>query len=149
MLALFSTKRKGGDVSELARMLIAETSAAKSAPEMAQIVWVALNRARNRGVSPGSVVSPDLETGIWNNGALYRQRYESAHVHKNFPKAKAFVQEVLAGMHPQTIGNRKGFVHPAAMPVPPCASNRIEYQGRCLPHWATVNPVKVGGALFA
>lgn len=158
LLALLGTKGKGGgDVPQLARMLIAETQAARNAQEMAQIVWVALNRARNRGVSPGSVVSPYLKTGIWNNGAKYRRDFESAHNHPNWAKAQAFVRDVLAGKYPQTIGGRTSFVHPKAMAAVPCVNapnvkemqERVPYEGNCVPRWATINPVKVGGALFA
>jgi hypothetical protein len=64
----------GGDVEALSRMILAETGLKSSEPEMAQIVFIAINRARKWGVPVTQVVSP---TGYapgqaWTTGDIYK-----------------------------------------------------------------------------
>lgn len=139
------------DIDNTARMLIAETGFSRDKQEMAQIVWVAINRARGRGFSLSKVtVPPGVPT--WNGGSAYRTRFNNADSDPRFPAARAFVASVLAGEWPELIGGRRMFVHPSGMPTPPCASNRVAASTtagtRCLPEWA-LNGKVVGGALFA
>jgi len=148
-VAFLATSKSEDDVSLLARMLITETGLNKSKAEMSQIVWVALNRARKRGVPMSKVVVPGIRPA-WNNGDVYARRFRDASDNPKFAAAKAFVVEVLQGKHPQTIGNRTSFVHPANKIFnPPCADKRVLSGGRCLPAWVLNNPVKVGSAQFA
>ena len=140
----------GADLDNLARMLIAETSFASDKNEMAQIVWVAINRARGRGVSLSKVTVPP-GFPVWNDKALYRRRFYAADQNSKFAAARAFAADVLAGQWPELIGGRRTFVHPSGMPTPPCASNRVASSTiagtRCLPPWSIGGKV-VGGALF-
>jgi hypothetical protein len=139
------------DLDNTARMLIAETGFSRDKNEMAQIVWVAINRARGRGISLSKVtVPPGVPT--WNDGSAYRSRFNKADSDPRFPLARAFVASVLAGEWPEMIGGRRMFVHPSGMPTPPCGANRVAASTtagtRCLPEWA-LNGKVVGGALFA
>lgn len=139
------------DLDNTARMLIAETGFNRDKNEMAQIVWVAINRARKQGKNLSQITVPP-GSPVWNTGALYKQRFVNAHNSSRFATARAFVREVLAGKWPELIGGRTKFVHPSGMPVPPCASNRVATATlagqRCLPTWA-LNGKVVGGALFS
>lgn len=141
-----------GDIDNLSRMLIAETGFSLDRNEMAQIVWVAINRARGRGVSLSKVTFPP-GFPIWNEGPAYRERFRNAHNNPRFAAAKEFVASVLAGQWPELIGGRRHFVHPGRMPTPPCASNRVasstDFGMRCLPTFALNNPKVVGKAVFA
>jgi outer membrane murein-binding lipoprotein Lpp len=158
LLASRKTEPKGNEIStsnsdldNTARMLIAETGFNRDKNEMAQIVWVAINRSRGRKVSLSQVTIPP-GIPVWNGGAAYRTRFYNADSDPRFPAAKAFVASVLAGEWPELIGGRRMFVHPSGMPTPPCASNRVAAPSiagtRCLPTWA-LNGKVVGGALFA
>jgi hypothetical protein len=138
------------DVEAMAQMLIAETSLESVSDEMAQIVWIAVNRARRHGVSVAAVVTPP-GSPIWNSGDVYRARFNAANTSSKLAAAQEFVEETLAGKH----GANRGFtafVHPQGMPKPPCADNRVAmdtpYGVRCLPHWIA-NGVLIGRALFA
>jgi hypothetical protein len=148
--------RKGGGpqsaVEPLARMIFAETGLKSSEAEMAQIVFIAINRARKWGIPIAQVVSP---TGYapgkaWTTGAIYRKLFNEAHTRSAWPQAQAFVRRVLAGQFP----NRGfvSFVHPGGMPRPPCSANRIEASTtagrRCIPRWVASGTV-VGKGLFA
>lgn len=139
------------DLDNLARMIIAETSFSRDKMEMAQIVWVAINRARGRGKTLSQVVIPPGDP-VWNTGSVYASRFNSAASSPRFLEARAFVSQVLAGEWPNLIGGRRMFVHPSGMPTPPCAANRKESSTssgqRCLPEWV-LNGKQVGGALFA
>jgi hypothetical protein len=139
------------DLDNLARMLIAETGFARDKNEMAQIVWVAINRARGRGKTLSQVTVPPGDPN-WNGSALYRQRFYAADQNPRFDAARNFCSEVLSGKWPEVIGGRRMFVHPSGMPVPPCAANRVPSSTtagtRCLPEWA-LNGKVVGGAIFA
>lgn len=140
------------DVDNAARMLIAETDFSRDKNEMAQIVWVAINRSRGRKVSLSQVTIPP-GIPVWNGGSAYRTRFYNADSDPRFPAARAFVASVLAGEWPELIGGRRMFVHPSGMPTPPCESNRVATPTasgtRCLPVWALKNGKVVGGALFA
>lgn len=147
----YSSGPSGRDLDALADMLITETGFKKSKPEMAQIIWVAVNRARKQNrpiwfvVQPGRVPRP-----VWNTGALYRHRFERARSFSAWNDARAFAKKVLAGAYPNR--GYTSFVHPYPMPKPPCASNRVatstRYGTRCLPTWI-VKGDAVGSAWMA
>lgn len=138
-------------------MLITETGFRRDPTEMAAIVQVAINRARARGVSLGTVVRPKAPPGTpaWNNSDKYEELFDYAAKNPRLALAKAFVAEVLRGQRSSPVGPRKHFVHPAAMPVPPCISTERAprtavdtFAGtRCLPPWSPY--LRIGGALFA
>lgn len=139
-------------VDALARMLLAETGFKHTEPEMAQIIFIALNRARNWGIPVTLVVSPTgyVPGQAWTTGAIYRSRFERAPTWAAWPAAKMFVRRVLGGAYPN-MGFRS-FVHPGGMPRPPCAANRIEANTasgrRCIPRWIA-GGTTVGKGLFA
>lgn len=145
----------GGDIEAMARMLLTETDLALGPDEMAQIVWVAVNRAKKWGVSLAEVVTPPGSPRAWNTGAVYAQRFAAASSSSRWTQALAFVQDVIAG---RVVPNRGYtlFVHPQRMPLPPCVSTpsapRVEmstvYGTRCLPSWIAQG-TQVGRALFA
>jgi hypothetical protein len=133
-------------------MIFAETGLKSTEPEMAQIIFIAINRARQWGIPVAQVVNPTgyVKGQAWSTGALYRKLFNEAHTRSAWPAAQAFVRRVLAGEFP----NRgfTNFVHPAGMPTPPCASNRVEADTiagrRCLPKWISQGKV-VGRGMFA
>lgn len=143
--------REGDDLDALADMLITETSFKKARDEMAQIVWIAINRSKRQNkpiwfvVQPGSGPKP-----VWNEGPLYRQRFENARSDPNWLAARNFAQSVMAGAYPNL--GKTSFVHPQPMPTPPCASNRqlmqTSYGPRCLPEWIRGGQ-QIGTAWFA
>lgn len=139
-----------GDTDALARMILAETDLALGTDEMAQIVWIAFNRAQRRGTSIASVVIPP-GTPVWNEGALYAKRFAAASSNPKWMAAQQFVQDVLAGRVAPNRGY-SAFVHPAGMPTQPCASNRIQMNTsagvRCMPAWIAQG-TQIGHALFA
>ena len=124
---------------------------------MASIVQVAINRALARNVTLSQVVTPNIQPQ-WNNSDTFAALFSRAARNPNLAAAKAFVVEVLENKHPNYIGARKHFVHPAAKGFDlPCVSTqrtpRVLAQTfagqRCLPPWALTNPLKVGGAKFS
>lgn len=138
------------DLNSLTRMIIAETGFARDEDEMAQIVFVALNRADLYGKSPAEIVDPAGRAPAWNASAKYEALFEDALSSPRWDAAQSFVAQLLGGG-----GSNRGytkFVHPGAMPEPPCTSGRVEaettYGTRCLPEWI-VEGNEVGGALFA
>lgn len=149
-------RRDGGrrgtrnDLDALASMLIAETGFARSQAEMAQIVWVAVNRARKYGKPIYEIVSPAGRRPAWNTGALYKKRFDAASANPRWDAARSFASKVIGGAY-RNIGATT-FVHPRAMPTPPCAPNRTAMSTsagtRCLPDWIA-DGRQVGGALFA
>lgn len=151
ILAFLVIKRptEGDDTDALTRMLIAETGFASVTGEMAQIVYVALNRAKKWGVSPATVVTPPGGPGVWNTGPVYSQRFYDASNNPKWAAAKAFVQLVQSGAYANN--GATSFVHPGGMPTPPCASGRVATStiagDRCLPTWAVGGKV-VGKAMF-
>lgn len=138
------------DTDALTRMLITETDFASSTNEMAQIVYVALNRAQRWGVSPSTVVTPPGRPGVWNTGSVYSKRFYAAKDSSKWEKARAFVQLVQGGAYANA--GAMSFVHPGGMPTPPCSSNRVASSTiagtRCLPEWAVGGKV-IGKAMFA
>lgn len=139
------------DIDALTRMLIAETGFTRSRSEMAQIVFVAVNRARRYGLSASQVVDPRRSAfPTWNTGSAYRRRFDDADNNSRWGSARSFVQQVLAGAY-SNLGMTK-FIHPAAMPTPPCSSTRVAMSTtagtRCVPEWIRGGKT-VGGALFA
>ena len=139
-----------GDLDALTRMLIAETGFARDEDEMAQIVFVALNRADRYGKTVAEIVDPSGRSPTWNMGERYLERFEDAPRNPRWDAAQGFVSEVLGGGY-RNLG-ATSFVHPGGMPEPPCSGDRIatstEYGERCLPPWI-VEGTLVGGALFA
>lgn len=138
----FSVRER--DVDALARMLTVEHPTAQPR-EKAQIVWVALNRARRHEVPPELVVLPGKRSSrvgvqgpTWNNGAEYRRKYADAHNHPRYAESRAFVREVLAGKHENE--RFSAFIHPRGMPSPPCTDPKHvvtdTFAGpRCVPKW--------------
>jgi hypothetical protein len=147
--AAFDRDDSEADLDALTRMLIAETGFTSSKAEMAQIVFIAVNRARRNGKTLREVVTPP-GTPTWNVGALYRKRFIEAMQNPRWTAARLFVQDVLDGVYVN--GGFTSFVHPAGMPTPPCSSNRVEASTvagvRCIPDWITKGRV-VGSAMFA
>lgn len=150
ILLLRSSRNPDTDTDALTQMLIAETDFASITAEMAQIVFVALNRARKWGVSPATVVTPPGRPGVWNTGEVYSRRFYAAKSSPRWEQARAFVKLVQSGAYAND--GAMAFVHPAGMPMPPCGSNRVAANTiageRCLPTWALGGQV-VGKAMFA
>lgn len=141
------------DLDALASMLITETSFLHGKEEMAQIVFVAVNRAKRWDVPIYKVVAgprPEPGTNPWNDSATYKALFARAPNNPRWPAAREFVQDVLAGSY-RNLG-ASSFIHPGGMPVPPCASNRVATSTmagtRCIPTWA-VGGKTVGRGLFA
>jgi hypothetical protein len=138
------------DLDALASMLITETGFARDKNEMAQIVFVALNRSRNHGKPVRDIVAPSQRAPVWNSGSVYKSRFEAAENDPRWSDARKFAQDVLAGAY-RNLG-ATAFVHPSGMPVPPCSSSRVATNTiagtRCLPGWAVGGRV-IGGAMFA
>jgi hypothetical protein len=151
------------DLDALADLLITETSFRLPKDEMAQIVWIAVNRSKRQNRPIWAVVAPGFaplgscprtkttRCLAWNpKGVIYRKRFENARSNPNWVAARTFAASVLAGSY----RNRgfTAFVHPRAMPKPPCASNRVatstRYGTRCLPTWIA-RGTDVGTARFA
>lgn len=137
------------DTDALTRMLLAETDFASTSNEMAQIVYVALNRAKKWGTTPANVVTPPGRPGVWNTGSVYSQRFYAASGSSKWAAARAFVQQVQAGAYANV--GATSFVHPGGMPTPPCSDTRVSTSTiagqRCLPQWAVGGQV-VGKAMF-
>jgi hypothetical protein len=153
------------DLDALADLLWTETSFRLNKGEMAQIVWIAVNRARNQRRSIWAVVQPGFAPRgscpstpttrclAWNaKGSLYKRRFENARSKAEWPAARAFAAQVISGRSPYPNLGKTSFVHPRAMPTPPCASNRVAtsttYGTRCLPRWI-VGGKQIGSAIFA
>lgn len=143
------------DFDALASMLVSETSFSAAKNEMAQIVFVAVNRADRWGVPIHLVVAgprPKAGTNPWNDSSLYRSLYSSARSKDpaRWQAARAFAQQVVGGSY-RNLG-ATSFIHPGGMPVPPCAGNRIAASTvagtRCIPTWITAGKT-VGKAMFA
>jgi hypothetical protein len=149
------------DLDALADMLITETSFATPKAEMAQIVWIAYNRAKRKNNPIWFVVQPgDAPSPVWNEGPIYRQRFENARKHSRWLQARDFAEDVLAGAYPNL--GKTSFVHPGhANFSMPCNTNIKAvrdgkwspsyvsgYGTRCIPTWAHGGTV-VGSALFS
>lgn len=148
-----ATHTPADDTDALTRMLYAETGFASSNAEMAQIVFVALNRAQKWGIDPSVVVDPSGSGAPigWNNkGVIYRQRFAAAPSSPKWAQGRAFVETVQAGAY--TNLHKTSFVHPGGLSAPPCTGDRVAASTiagmRCLPQWALGGQV-VGTAMFA
>lgn len=145
-----------GDIDSLARMLIVEHASGVDS-ERAQIVNVALNRARRAGGVPLiTVVGPGtrraisgIQSGTWNGSANYRRKFNGAHGDHRFGEVKSFVARVARGGFSNP--GYTSFVHPSGMPRLPCASNRVAMNtfagARCMPPWIQ-GADRVGIGLF-
>lgn len=122
------------DVEALARMLIVETGLNMSTEEMAQIAFVAINRAQRYKRSIPEVVIPPGRPN-WNGSSTYARLFAAADSKSVWEKAKAFARRVLAGEF-QNKGYRN-FVHPEHMAGPPCFGRPVvastKYGLRCVP----------------
>lgn len=166
------------DVDAVTRGLLVETSFARNRNEMAQIIWVMVNRAKKHGNSLKTVITPPGRPN-WNRADNYRDWFYAGparYGQDRFDRAKVFVREVLAGDFPNTIGGRVQFLHPSGMPrcggdCPPgkawssrtqkcytCANSKgracvqTAAGNRCLPKWSQeqhANVKIVGGARFS
>jgi hypothetical protein len=139
------------DLDALADMLIVETGFNRDKNEMAQIVFVALNRSRKYKKPIYSIVDPSQRKPLWNSSSDYLRLFNNARSNRTrWSAARTFARDV-----PDTYRNLgyTAFVHPGGQPKPPCSSNRTAMQTgyygvRCLPTFA-LKPTPVGGALFA
>lgn len=154
---LFSSRAKASpvdqrnaDLDALASMLIAETDFVRDRNEMAQIVFVAINRAKKYGYTLERVVTPPGKP-TWNGATGYRTRFEDAPGNPRWAAARVFVGQVLSGLLFKNEGATL-FVHPTGLKEPPCSGPYVAtstFAGqRCLPTWA-VNGKLIGGAMFA
>jgi len=152
---LLSRASKAGNsdastVDGLASMILAETDLGLGRDEMAQIVWIAVNRSVRHGVSILDVVTPPGNP-TWNGSALYASRFNAARGRSSWGAAQQFVTDVLAGKVAPNRGYTL-FVHPQGMPVPPCAANRVQMSTqsgvRCMPAWIAQG-TQIGHAVFA
>lgn len=122
------------DVEALARMLIVETGLNMSQEEMAQIAFVAINRARRNNRSIPEVVTPPGRPN-WNSSSTYARLFKAADSTPVWTKAKVFARRVLNGEFPNK--GYRNFVHPEHMSGPPCFGRPVltntKYGWRCVP----------------
>jgi len=165
------TKR---DVDAIARGLVVETGFRSSYREMANIIWIMINRSRRWNMPLYKVIDPDTGGGKNWYGRLSepnRKRWTNAHVNKGrFEYIKQFVRQVLDGVSFRNeIGNKAHFLHPGGMPKcegepgSPCGKRRVcvdtgKWGKRCLPKWnidgnrnmaGKVNVQTIGRARFS
>ena len=142
------TKR---DVDAIARGLVVETGFRSSYREMANIIWIMINRSRRWNMPLYKVIDPDTGGGKNWYGRLSetnRKRWANAHVNKGrFEYIKQFIRQVLDGVSfKNEIGNKAHFLHPGGMPKcdgepgSPCGKGRVcvdtgKWGKRCLPKW--------------
>jgi hypothetical protein len=159
---LFLPKKQGGirtgpeaDLDALASMLIAETGFARDKNEMAQIVFVAVNRAKKYKSTIANITTPPGRPVAWNAAAKYRDRFNNASENPRWVAARTFAQSVLNGAYANN--GFSAFVHPENMPTAiPCVSTVKSPRvltatiagARCLPPWVVGGKV-VGKAMFA
>jgi hypothetical protein len=143
------------DLDALANMLITETGFRKSREEMAQIVFVALNRANKWRTSIANVVSPySTAKTVWNDAEPYRDRFLAAKSNPRWGEARAFADAVINGRSGYRNLGATLFLHPGGMSKPPCGKNRVSvdtgsyYGVRCLPEWSA-RATSVGTARFS
>lgn len=120
---------RNSDIDALTRMLLTETGFKHSRDEMAQIVNVAVNRARKHHLPLAEVVSPYRRAyPAWNTHSTYRDRFNASDGWAAWQQARSFVIQVLNGDYPNR--GYTGFVHPGAP--------RFAYQTPCrnAPRWA-------------
>lgn len=160
--ALMPTSSRERDLDALADMLITETRFAAAKAEMAQIVYIAINRARSQNRPIWQIVAPGKSGAnpTWNEGAPYEMMYENARNNARWPEARAFVESVLNGTSGFANMGAKNFVHPGSanfdMPcrdIPQVRDGRWSpanvpgYGTRCIPKWAQGGKI-VGKGLF-
>ena len=176
--------KKGQPVSEierdaLARLIWAETSMHGPQEEHAGIIMIALNRAGHPRYSILDVATPPGRSseGVWNNGRVFRERWQNAPNHKSFARARALVDGLVDGKILNPIGDaRKLFVHPTGLNRcsgatysgnkgkrakhngKPIGNRRRCVGGRALPAWSVAktdggtaprDPITVGRGLFS
>lgn len=138
------------DLDMLTQVVLMETDFAHSKDEMAQIVWVALNRMASHNASAREVVL----AGNWCHVPECIARFNNMRSHPRFEDAKKFVQSVQSDYQ-----NRKyyAFIHPAGMPGTTtfggCSRSDLVPADtiagrRCIPKWSVGTPV-IGKAMFA
>lgn len=110
------------DVTNAARMLMAETAMRRDPQEQAAILWVAINRAKRAHggkLIPGALTRVLYRPGVptWNGSGRYQQLFDDASRHTaRFARAKEFARQILDGRaYPNKIGPRRHFVHPGGM----------------------------------
>jgi hypothetical protein len=144
------------DLDALANMLIAETGFNRNRAEMAQIVYIALNRSKKWGDPISRIVAPGYSgaTVPWNaKGVPYRVRFNEADVDPRWEAAREFAASVMDNASGYRNLGLTSFLHPGGMPTPPCSSGRSAVSTavgtRCLPSKYASGAKTVGGALFA
>lgn len=134
------------DIDALTQMLLTETDFSHTPDEMAQVVYVALNRMQRKKTNAYSVVYDKS----WNGSADYAKRFNRMPSHAKWSEARDFVAKLYLGRGPTNRGFNS-FIHPTGMRQPPCADNRVSvwtFAGyRCFPAWA-VNETRIGVTLF-
>ena len=114
------TEHTDKDVDALMRMLKAETSWARSTPEMSAIIQVAINRKAAKGRKDFlSVVAP--RTSGWNNASKsYARNFNNAHNYYGTPRAKKARQLIVdilkSGSSTGDLGGAQNWLHPHGMP---------------------------------
>ena len=153
------------DIDNVTRMLFIEAGFKRDPDEMAQIVWVAINRGKKFGQYIGDVVRPDTRP-TWYGGISDRSRvvWDEAPSYAKYPAARQFVEDIFKGRHhPNLIGTRTHFLHPYAMPRCDLAEGAVcsakgakcvtTYEGkRCIPKWnlkPSANVRRIGTARFS
>jgi hypothetical protein len=147
LLLLMSRRESDQDV--IARILLTETDLAHPRDEMAQIVFVALNRMRTHKSSAIDVVT----SSTWCYTSKCRARFNSmGPSHPRWEQARAFVKQVMDGQY-KNLGYT-AFIHPSGMPTQtPCVRSDLVPAStiagtRCIPTWAVGGTV-IGQGMFA
>jgi hypothetical protein len=170
-----SLKYTERDVDAVARGLIVETSFRSNYREMANIMWIMVNRSKRWNMPLYKVIDPDTGGGKNWYGRLSksnRRRWKNAHRRKDFEYIKQYVRKVLDGISfKNEIGNKAHFLHPGGMPKCDGAPGSSCGKGgkrvcvdtgkwgkRCLPKWnidgnknmaGKVNVQTIGRARFS
>jgi hypothetical protein len=153
VLAVLLLARRSGpdpdaDLDALTRMLLTETDFAHPQEEMAQLVFVALNRMRRHNSNAFDVVT----SPTWCHTSKCRARFGNMDRNPRWADARLFVQKVIAGSYV----NRGyiAFVHPRDMgSTTPCSRPELVWTQtfagmRCIPSWAVGGDV-IGQGMFA
>lgn len=147
LMILFLTRKTGpeDDIDALTQMLLTETDFQKGRDEMAQIVYVALNRMKRGPRSAREVVT----ASSWNNNSAYKERFDRMFSHPRWETAREFVADIYTGKGPS---NQRfvEFRHPQGMPTPPCGAGvamQTNAGVRCMPERFSSGKY-VGSAVF-
>jgi len=148
------------DAEWLARVAVEEAGGGGQGEEWHGIMFVALNRAERSGKTLEETIASTSWFGGGSRGRRAVAEILSDHPleHSNYPAALATAQQLLAGMVPNPIGERRHFFHPGGMPS--CDVDGEWYDGKlCVdgklwPRWATPEhadypPIRVGRAIFS